>query len=206
MRIVGFSLWTKNTGLKEQEAAHAKHGVTTVYVAGRDDSKLEKRNAILKSLRKGDGISVLGLHCLATGKADLRWALTGEDKDSRYLGIFLREAFVWCYEPVARLNDMPQIEAVLSATEWWAQEAIRRPHGENVKIGVESGGRPRFNRMPVVDALPIWKRPGTKEEVLAEINRISRKLGFREYRHKTAYKYLGPRSDLRAKPNGSDDE
>ncbi len=65
----------------------------------------------------------------------------------------------------------------------------------------KKGGRPRFNRMPVVDALPIWKRPGTKEEVLAEINRISRKLGYKEYKHKTAYHYLGPRSDLRAKPD-----
>ncbi len=202
MELRGYSLWTKNCGLEEQEAAHAAHKASPIYVSGRDDPQMEARERLIRSLRKSTRVGVLGLHCLATDKQDLRWALIGEDAEKRYKGIFVRKAIVFVYELEAEISDMQTIEAVLRATEWWARERAKRPLAVDREIG-RKGGRARKPRMPTEEAKKIWHRPGTEHERLDEINRLSVEQGFQIYSRTAAYKYLDSRYELRAKPDES---
>lgn len=189
MRLRGLSLWSKSCGLKVQAAAHAEHEVKTVYVCDQDDKNLTQRDALIRSLRRNEGVGVLGLHCLATGKEDLRWAV-GE--------IFKRGAVVYSYELEAEITDMPTIEAVLSATEIWADEARRIPRSMSVAYG-EKGGRPRQKRMPKHDAQPIWRAAPSTAAALKELNKLAREKGFKKYSRITAYRDLGPRGVLRGR-------
>ncbi len=200
MELRGYSRWSKDFGLPEQAAAHEAHGVTAVYISDRDDMELQQRERLIRSLRTGNGVGVWGLQCLATDKPDLRWALIGEDATTKYKGIFVRKAFVFVYELEARISDMQTIEAVLSATEWWARERAKRSLAVDRAIG-RKGGRTRDRRMPIEEAKKIWHQPGTELERLQEIERLSLEQGFKPYSKNAAYKYLEARYALRAKPD-----
>jgi hypothetical protein len=129
-------------GLKVQRdaATRRKVPVGAYYVDDRD--------GLVGSLRTGDGAGVFRLSCLATSKADLRWALMGEDKAVGYKGIFLRGAHVLVDELDAKVSDWKTVEAVLLATEDWAKER---------RGGMKpAGGRPKKRRTDRHTANIAW--------------------------------------------------
>ncbi len=201
MGLRGFSLWNKTVGLAAQAAAHEKNKISAVYVSAHEDSRLRQRDVLIKSLRKGDGVGVLGLHCLATDKEDLRWALIGEDEATKYKGIFARGCYVHVYEIDAKITDMPTVEAVLSATEFWAGEGRKRSRAEDIRYG-SLGGRPVAKRLPKSVARPLWLGPGTIPERLAAINALARERGVKGYTRSAAFRHLKSLSKHRPKPNG----
>jgi len=192
MRLCGLSIWSRSCTLAIQAEAHARHGVTAIYVCDQTDAELKQRDAAIKSLRKKDGVGVLGLNCLAVNKYDLRWAAAE---------IFKRGAYIYVYDDKnggIEIWDTAVLEATLIATEIWAEEARHtRPRSASVAYG-EKGGRPPTKLMPKDDAriylVPIWRAAKDAIEGLKEVNRETRKRGFKKYSRMTAYRHLGPRN------------
>ncbi len=190
MRRCGFSRWSKACNLKIQAAAHTRHGVTAIYICEQTDKELKQRDEMIKSLREDDSVCVFGLECLAVDKHDLRWAAAE---------IFKRSAHIFVYEGKSGIEimDTDVLEAVLSATEIWAEEARRVPRAMSVAYG-KKGGRPPEKFMPRDDArlylVPIWRAAKDAIEGLKDVNRETRKRGFKKYSRMTAYRHLGPRN------------
>lgn len=136
-------------GAKAQEQALKDAGITSIYRDG-------ERDALVKSLRKNDGVAVLRLSCLGTNKADVRYALWGEDKRRGYLGIFLRGNFVRDLEAQAEHRRKNEVESVLAATEDFANERRASPSPDHRRRGL-LGGRPRKKRTDKHTANRAWK-------------------------------------------------
>lgn len=136
-------------GAKAQEQALTEAGVTSIYRDG-------ERDALIKSLRKNDGVAVVRLSCLGTNKADVRWALWGEDKRAGYQGIFIRGHFVRDLEHDAVHCNRKQVESVLAATEDWANERRAAPSPDARRRGL-LGGRPKKRRTDKHEANKAWK-------------------------------------------------
>ncbi len=194
-------MWTQMVPLATQAAEHQKNRVKAVYVSEHGDRRLVQRDVLIKSLRPGDGVAVYGLNCLATDRDDLRWALIGRDEETGYKGIFASGCYVFVYENKAEIFDMLAVEAVLSATEFWAGEGRKRSRAEDIRYG-SLGGRPVAKRLPKSIARPLWLGPGTIPERLAAINALARERGVKGYTRSAAFRHLKSLTKHRPQPNG----
>jgi hypothetical protein len=142
----GFIRSSASGGYAAQKAALTATGVRSIYA---DD----ERDDLVKSLRKGDGVAVARLDCLASSKPDLRWALDGTDgKPNGYRGVFLKKNYVLDLETGAEHRDARSVESVLRATDAWANEA----RGRRTRPS-RGGGRPRKKRTDKHVAFAAWK-------------------------------------------------
>jgi len=184
----GFRNKTKLYGLGKQTTALEAAGAKIIY-----DS--DDRDGLVGSMRKGDLIAVYSLSCLATNKADLRWVLIGEDKKTGYRGAFLRGAGIQVIDQDAKLHDMPHVEAVLRATEDWANERRKVPAADSVKYG-KRGGRPRKRRTDKHVAMIAWGDRAKYPTIQDALSSVHMKGWSQSAATRRQPKGLGPRGGL----------